>query len=237
MQKPHIRRDSFWSYLSLAVPMVVNFGDDPLKSPTLVELEWLPNLLFFAIHDMNDRSLNEGEFRQPPDAVKMEGSISVIRRKIDKSVESGELNVYCPDTFLRIDPRSEDMVKIGSLVRLDDFSNWFLAQGIEISPFPLIRSSDADSAYSLNDGGSLSAIEIDPSDLPDELSAANIAFRAVSNGYGDENSTFKNRLIGYLQKNFPGIGSEAISRVATVANPDKTRGRKNHSKRGVTKKV
>jgi hypothetical protein len=69
----------------------------------------------------------------------------------------------------------------------------------------------------------------DPSDLPDELHAANIAFRAVSNGHGDQSATFKNRLTVYLQENFKDLGAEAIARIATVANPDKSRGRKNRS--------
>ena len=67
---------------------------------------------------------------------------------------------------------------------------------------------------------------IDPADLPEELQAANIAFRAITNGYGEGTATFKNRLIGYLEKNFVDLSSEAVQRIATVANPDKMRGRK-----------
>lgn len=69
----------------------------------------------------------------------------------------------------------------------------------------------------------------DPQDLPFELQVANIAFRAVSNGYGDQSATFKNRLTAYLQEQYKDLGTEAINRVATVANPDKSRGRKNRS--------
>ncbi len=68
--------------------------------------------------------------------------------------------------------------------------------------------------------------DIDPADLPDELSAANIAFRAVTNGFGDKTATFRNRLVDYLEKNFPSLNSEAVQRLATVANPDKSTGRK-----------
>ena len=67
---------------------------------------------------------------------------------------------------------------------------------------------------------------IDPADLPDELSAANIAFRAVTKGYGDPAATFRNRLIAYLENNFPGVNNEVVQRIATVANPDKAPGRK-----------
>ena len=68
--------------------------------------------------------------------------------------------------------------------------------------------------------------EIDPSDFPDELDAANIAFRSVKNGYGDQSATPKNRTIAFLQENYPRLSNEAVQRIATVANPDKTTGRK-----------
>lgn len=66
----------------------------------------------------------------------------------------------------------------------------------------------------------------DPSDFPEELSIANIAFRAVKNGHGDSSATFRNRLIDYLGKVYPDLKDEAVDRIATVANPDKSRGRK-----------
>ena len=69
--------------------------------------------------------------------------------------------------------------------------------------------------------------DIDPADLPEELHAANIAFRAVNNLYGDPSVTFRNRLISYLKTNFPDLSSDAVKRIATVANPDKAPGRKN----------
>ena len=72
--------------------------------------------------------------------------------------------------------------------------------------------------------------EIDPVDLPDELHTANIAFRAVKNGHGDRTATPENRLISYLEKNFTDLKPEAIKRIATVANPDKTTGRKKRDK-------
>lgn len=68
--------------------------------------------------------------------------------------------------------------------------------------------------------------EIDPSDYPIELSAANIAFRAVRNGYGDLTATFKRRLIHFLESSYPDLRAEAVQRIATVANPDKAPGRK-----------
>jgi hypothetical protein len=72
--------------------------------------------------------------------------------------------------------------------------------------------------------------EIDPFDFPEELNAANLAFRAVTTGYGDPNATKKNRLIEYLQKTFTDLKPEAVQRIATVANPDKSAGRKKRDK-------
>ena len=70
--------------------------------------------------------------------------------------------------------------------------------------------------------------EIDPSDLPPELDAANLAFRAVANGYGDQTATPKERLIAFLEQNYPDFNSKQIQRIATVANPDKSTGRKRY---------
>lgn len=67
--------------------------------------------------------------------------------------------------------------------------------------------------------------DLDPTDLPEELDAANMAFRAVLKGYGNSADTFRNRLIEYLNSHFRALGSSAIERIATVANPDKARGR------------
>ena len=72
--------------------------------------------------------------------------------------------------------------------------------------------------------------EVDPADLPNELHTANIAFRAVKNGHGDRTATPKNRLIDYLEKNFTDLKPEAVKRIATVANPDKSTGRKKSNK-------
>lgn len=73
-------------------------------------------------------------------------------------------------------------------------------------------------------------IEIDPADLPIELDAANMAYRAVLNGYGNQSDTFKNRLTAYLQTTYTDLSRDAISRIATVANPDKSTGRKKPNK-------
>lgn len=71
-----------------------------------------------------------------------------------------------------------------------------------------------------------SAADIDPSDRPEELDIANMAFRAVARGYGDKSETFRNRLIAYLNEHHARLTNEATQRITTVANADKARGRK-----------
>lgn len=70
------------------------------------------------------------------------------------------------------------------------------------------------------------APDIDPTDLPEELDAANMAFRAVATGYGDQSATQRNRLVDYLKTHYSAFKSEQVERIATVANPDKSTGRK-----------
>lgn len=74
-----------------------------------------------------------------------------------------------------------------------------------------------------------SEIELDPSDLPEELDAANMAFRAVSNAKGKPTETFRKRIIAYLKENHPNLTDEAIKRISTLANSDKSPGRKKFS--------
>jgi hypothetical protein len=97
---------------------------------------------------------------------------------------------------------------------------------------PWLERGQLSSCYSFADPGGrpLPDVDLDPADLPLELQAANIAFRAVFNGYGDPESTFKNRLTAYLEANFVGLGTEAVKRIATVSNPDKEPGRKKVAK-------
>lgn len=70
----------------------------------------------------------------------------------------------------------------------------------------------------------------DPTDLPAELDAANIAYRAVLNGYGDQSDTIRNRLVDFLKTNYKGLTPETVGRIATVANPKKSGGRKKRDK-------
>lgn len=72
--------------------------------------------------------------------------------------------------------------------------------------------------------------DIDPLDLPLELDAANMAFRAVQHGYGDQAATFKSRITDYLKVNHPQMSHEMRENISTVANPHKTRGRRKKGK-------
>jgi hypothetical protein len=95
------------------------------------------------------------------------------------------------------------------------------------------KISIAEEIISSNENGaqlSTEESEIDPLDFPEELDAARMAFWAVKKGHGDKAATFKNRLIDYLEKNYSYLGNEAVQRIATVANPDKARGRKKFDK-------
>lgn len=101
-----------------------------------------------------------------------------------------------------------------------DVSRWLRDEGVR-SAYDF--TENADNRLTLEFGASED--DIDPSDMPEELQAANIAYRAVLNGYGQPGETFRNRLVAYLGERFR-FSDEAVKRIATVANADKTVGRK-----------
>lgn len=72
----------------------------------------------------------------------------------------------------------------------------------------------------------LDAADFDDDRWPAELDAALRAWRAVTKGYDREEGTPRRRLAAWVEKNFPDLSKEAIARVATVANWDKTKGKK-----------
>lgn len=82
------------------------------------------------------------------------------------------------------------------------------------------------SAYQFRQGDAHAQEAPDPGDLPDELFAANLAYRAISNGYGQHDDTPKKRILAYLNQHYPHLSKDAIERISTVANPDKRTGRK-----------
>lgn len=101
----------------------------------------------------------------------------------------------------------------------DELVRWLSAHGLK-SKYQFTDAINVDS----EDGSD--ANDVDPQDFPVELDIANVAFRAVTNGFGDQTATFKNRLICYLETRHSKLSAEAIQRIATVANPVKQPGRK-----------
>ncbi len=118
--------------------------------------------------------------------------------------------------FMKLVPSDFLMIESEAL-KISDASN------------PIERTTTAEVIAPLN-AISHSDKDIDPSDLPSELDAANTAYRAVFNGYGDQSATYKNRLIAYLSETYTDLTPESVQRIATVANPDKKPGRKKPTK-------
>ena len=131
---------------------------------------------------------------------------------------------YSPVLKRMRDDASKGLLAVvnGHIAR-EEIARWLVASGLK-SQYRFDRSlSDTDDAQSRG-------LENDPPELPRELDTANIAFRAVLNGYGDQSATFRNRLIEYLKKNHPSMTPQTVERIATVANPDKSTGRKKQDK-------
>ncbi len=123
------------------------------------------------------------------------------------------------------------------IYRTDSTGNTVLSQTLDVG-FLRIEQSDLDTFItdssvniSNNEGVSSTNYDVDPCDLPQELDAGNMAFRAVTNGYGDQSATTRNRLIDYLKKHYPDFKEGQVERIATVANPDKSTGRKKSTKK------
>jgi len=93
------------------------------------------------------------------------------------------------------------------------------------------NGGDLSDANALNILASESQFTVDPIDFPAELDIGRIAFQAVQNGYGDQTATFRNRLVDFLNAHYSELTDEAVNRIATVANPDKTTGRKKRDKK------
>lgn len=142
---------------------------------------------------------------------------------------------------------SSDQAKFLASVGLEDCERGSLSRDLfngELSDFSQLRLSRKEIARWLRVNGLKSAYSFelpdvniissdpstDPADYPDELYAANLAFRAVTNGYGETSDTFKNRLVSYLENTHARLSKEAVQRIATVANPDKSTGRKKSGK-------
>lgn len=104
-----------------------------------------------------------------------------------------------------------------------EISRWLVALGLG-------SEYQFDLSVPVADVAQTPVLENDPIDLPIELDVANIAHRAVLNGFGDQSKTFRSRLVQYIKETYPNFKSEVVDRIATVANPDKSPGRKSRDK-------
>lgn len=122
---------------------------------------------------------------------------------------------------MRDDVERGRLTVVGGVIARDELASWIAAAGLS-------------SEYSFGsppDHGDQSIVgAIALCGLPVELRAAIMAHQAVLNGFGDKATTPRIRLIEYLKKHYPAFKKGQVSRVATVANPDKTTGRKKNNK-------
>lgn len=139
------------------------------------------------------------------------------------SVDDEYYNYFSSNEF-------DDEIFLKTKFSRSEIQRWLIANGYA-SIYQFSRDDVADISrknilYDLDKSKDIVDSYIDPEDLPSELSIANIAFRAITNGNGDKSATFKNRLIAYLEKEYKSLSKEAKQRIATVANSDKTPGRR-----------
>lgn len=117
----------------------------------------------------------------------------------------------------------------------DTFANWLIndaATAFEAQKFSRETLADwldaikLNAAYQFRSEVAPAEELLDPVDLPEELDAAMLAHRRVLNGYGNPTATFRNRILAFLKECYPHMKPDAIERIATIANPDKSPGRK-----------
>jgi L-rhamnose mutarotase len=117
----------------------------------------------------------------------------------------------------------------------DTFANWLIndaASSFETQKFSRETLSDwldaiqLKTVYQFRPEVATAEEQLDPLDLPEELDAANMAHRQVLKGYGNPAISFRKRILAYLRQNYPHMKPDAIERIATVANTDKSPGRK-----------
>ena len=133
--------------------------------------------------------------------------------------------------FNEVSPHDILMTKTDGLTLAMRLWEFFVPdQNFDYAHFKTLTSKAKEPALASDDTSPVAetgqGVDVDPLDLPVELDAANMAFRAVLNGHGEPTATFRNRLIDYLEKTFVDLNNETVLRIATVANPDKGRGRK-----------
>ena len=180
------------------------------KSPAIERLEmaYRTILSWYVEQDEDTTGKDRNNVLDDPQVLK-----STMLRGFDDHPEYGDDRmgwIYGPES---------DFAK--QTFKRKDIHEWLVNSGLSASSI-----YDFGRGLAINSADDSTVSDIDPSELPTELDVANTAFRAVLNGHGDRSETFKNRLKHYLKETYPLLKNEAIERIATVANPDKSPGRK-----------
>lgn len=140
----------------------------------------------------------------------------LVSVSLDKLWRNASAGIKGADTALLFD---EDLPQFQSqMFTRSAIIRWLNAVGMP-SKYMFDRVMDESGRWTRRSG-------LEPEDLPIELDIALIAFQAVRNGFGDHSATYKNRLEAYLRQFYSDLKDSVIDRIATVANPDKERGRK-----------
>lgn len=196
---------------------------------------------------------------EPRDSAKWKGKITVVEQRLELHFrralerahneifklddEPDQLNIFTgelPSAALEFawrvrvlknnNTQINALLGIGSKVRFDfqsfsrdTIAKWLDANGL-VSSYDF--GKDGNNLIDLRQDQS----EVEPSNLPLELDAANVVFRAFTIQYRDSTLTPKKWLIEYLKKHYGDFKAGQIQRIATVANPDKTTGRKKNGK-------
>ena len=131
-----------------------------------------------------------------------------------------------PKGVPRITKRMQDDVGKGLLTVVDG-----VISRDEIARWLVVFKLDSDyrfsSSYGIDDQFIEGTAKKQGIDAP-ELELANWAYQTVKSGYGDQSKTFKNRVIDLLKEKRPTMKSQQVERIAIVANPDKSTGRKKY---------
>jgi hypothetical protein len=99
----------------------------------------------------------------------------------------------------------------------EEISRWLLACKLH-SIYPFLKAQAVDTRDLITDANL--------AHMPLELHSANLAFDAVMQGYRSEIPSFKQRIEAWLKQYRPALVPAAVERISTVANNDKTTGRK-----------
>ncbi len=221
--KPLVRLTENFTPFSAESDLMDDLDDD--FETELLELEQANKEIDRSIQDhlgLHSENLIEWLYLREPTQISSQLWIFQVASRLPESCKPDDVDIPKHDEWFRIE-RDLTMQDIR-----DEAA--FLAEEIESYKAECeVMRNTLDSKEHLpfeQDAVSKQENYLDPGDYPDELFAAIDAYRAVMNGYGDQSATPRKRLIALLKERYPDLKSEARERVATVANPDKSPGRK-----------